>query len=81
MGFKGGLLVGLAAGYVMGARAGKERYEQIQQGWSRLVGAPPVREAANLARHVATERLPDSIVDRIPGLGDGPDEGAATQTS
>ena len=29
MGFKTGLIVGLGAGYVLGAKAGKERYDQI----------------------------------------------------
>lgn len=81
MGFKSGFLVGLGAGYVMGARAGRERYEEIQQGWSRLTGAPQVRQAANVARHVAADRLPDSVVDRIPGLENGPGKGAKTQAS
>jgi hypothetical protein len=81
MGFKSGFLLGLGAGYVMGTRAGRERYEEIQQGWSRLTGSPQVREAANLARQTAAERLPDSIVDRIPGIENGPDKGAATQAS
>jgi hypothetical protein len=85
MGFKSGFLVGLGAGYVMGARAGRERYEELQQSWSRLRGAPQVRGAANLARQAAAERLPDSIVDRIPGIengpGSGPGKGATTQAS
>jgi hypothetical protein len=30
--FKSGLTIGLAIGYVLGARAGRERYEQIKRG-------------------------------------------------
>jgi hypothetical protein len=81
MGFKTGLLVGLGAGYVMGAKAGRERYQEIQQGLSRLTGSPQVREAASLAKQAAAEKLPDSIVDRIPGIENGPDKGATHQAS
>lgn len=31
MGFKTGVIVGLAAGYYLGAKAGRERYEQINR--------------------------------------------------
>ena len=31
MGFKTGLLVGAAVGYYLGAKAGRERYEQINR--------------------------------------------------
>jgi hypothetical protein len=30
--FKSGLTIGIAVGYVLGARAGRERYEQIKRG-------------------------------------------------
>ena len=32
MKFKSGLTIGIAIGYVLGARAGRERYEQIKRG-------------------------------------------------
>jgi CBS domain-containing protein len=32
--------VGFAAGYVLGARAGRERYQQIKQLWGRATGSP-----------------------------------------
>jgi hypothetical protein len=38
------LLAGLAAGYVLGARAGRERYEQIAEATRRLAERPEVRE-------------------------------------
>jgi hypothetical protein len=38
------LLAGLAAGYVLGARAGRERYERIAEATRRLAERPEVRE-------------------------------------
>ena len=37
------LLAGLAAGYVLGARAGRERYERIAEATRRLAERPQVR--------------------------------------
>jgi hypothetical protein len=34
--FRAGMLVGFAAGYVMGSKAGRERYEQINRAWRRI---------------------------------------------
>lgn len=41
--------LGFAAGYVLGARAGRERYEQIQRWWSSLMGNPTLKQAAQRA--------------------------------
>jgi len=41
---KVGLVVGLAAGYVLGTRAGRERYEQIKQQASKVWDLDPVQE-------------------------------------
>lgn len=56
MGFRRGLLVGFGAGYVLGARAGRERYEQIQEMWNQLTGNPRVQQATQRTREIATER-------------------------
>ena len=42
------LLAGLAAGYVLGARAGRERYERIAEATRRLAERPAVRELTGL---------------------------------
>ncbi|MGM1018709.1 MAG: hypothetical protein ACQEW8_14340 [Actinomycetota bacterium] len=39
-----GLVVGLGAGYVLGTRAGRERYEQIRTQWLKVWNLDPVQE-------------------------------------
>lgn len=34
--FRKGLVIGFAAGYVQGSKAGRERYEQINRNWKRV---------------------------------------------
>lgn len=41
---KVGLVVGLAAGYVLGTRAGRERYEQIKAGALKVWNLDPVQK-------------------------------------
>jgi hypothetical protein len=53
MRFRLGLVIGAAFGYVLGARAGRERYEEIKQ-W-----------AASLRRHPAVSQLVDQGVGLI----------------
>lgn len=42
------LLVGAAVGYVLGARAGRERYEEIVRMARRLVGSQTVQSTAGV---------------------------------
>jgi len=50
------LLAAVAAGYVLGARAGRERYEQIRSGARRIAGDPRVQSATQKAQDaVATQ--------------------------
>lgn len=49
-----GFLLGVAAGYVLGARAGRERYEQLVQTYRKVVNNPKVRQAADTARNKVT---------------------------
>ena len=54
-------LVGLtafAAGYVLGARAGRERYEQIRRLALRIKNDPRVQETAHTAADKAREQAP-----------------------
>ena len=44
------LLTAAAAGYVLGARAGRERYEQIKSGAQKVAGDPRVQAATTKAQ-------------------------------
>jgi hypothetical protein len=47
---KVGLVIGLAAGYVLGTRAGRERYEQIKVQAEKIWNLPPVQKQVDKAK-------------------------------
>jgi hypothetical protein len=68
---------GLAAGFVMGARAGQERYEQMKKLARRAADSPAVQQAAGAAAAQATglaktarARVTAKVQQRTPGLAD-----------
>lgn len=80
-----GMLVAFAAGYVLGARAGTERYRQIVDLTDRVRRSSPVAGATGLAaekaRAAATlgvERVRDLATTR-PGRGTGSDATTAVE--
>ncbi|WP_029144937.1 hypothetical protein [Microbacterium luticocti] len=63
---KVGLVIGLAAGYVLGTRAGRERYEQIKEQAAKVWNLPPVRKQVDKAKGFATSAvmaLPNALWD------------------
>ncbi len=52
MGMKTGLVVGFGVGYVLGARAGRQRYEELKESWDRFVGNPRVQELTEKGKEV-----------------------------
>lgn len=82
------VLAGAAAGYVLGTRAGRERYEQIKDGAQRLWQDPRVKQkrqqAAHVARdqgvaaaHAAKDKVQEKVQDRAHGgAHDGAHDGA-----
>src|SRR5438132_1097866 len=69
MGQKTGFLIGLGAGYVLGARAGRQRYEDIRRWWGQFSGNPTVQRAAELPAHFL-ERSRVPIEQPEPELDD-----------
>ena len=65
------LLAGLAAGYVLGARAGRERYERIAEATRRLAERPEVRELTGKVRSglgAGLEKATGTASDRLQQL-------------
>jgi hypothetical protein len=63
MRFKSGFLVGLGAGYVLGTKAGQERYQQIVDAASRLRENPGVQRLTgevNKTVSVGKERVAET---------------------
>jgi hypothetical protein len=68
-------LTGMAAGFVLGARAGRERYDQIVKVAKTVTEHPAVQQAAGVVQAQATElagtassKLSDEVRDRVPRL-------------
>ena len=76
-------VAGLVIGYVLGTRAGRERYEQLKKSARQVAQNPAVRntaesaaqqgrEIAGRAYHVVSDRvgdrLPDSVAQRVRSL-------------
>ena len=53
---KSSLLIGVAIGYVLGSRAGHERYEQIKSGASKVAPNPKVQAAAGRAQEAGGQQ-------------------------
>ncbi|MFJ4684748.1 YtxH domain-containing protein [Streptomyces sp. NPDC091377] len=83
MRYKLAFVAGLAVGYVLGTRAGRERYEQLKKQARQFAQNPAVRntaetaaqqgrEFAGKAYHVVSEKVgdhvPDSVADRVRSL-------------
>lgn len=85
-------LLGFATGYVLGARAGRARYEQIREAARAFAGNPAVQSTASTLQHQATDALATAkdkaassigatLHDKRPGwLGGGSDTDPAPST-
>ncbi|MBQ0830231.1 YtxH domain-containing protein [Streptomyces tagetis] len=84
-------IVGLAVGYVLGTKAGRERYEQLRKSAQQVAQNPAVRNTAESAaqqgRHFADlayhavsdrvgDRMPDSVAQRVRSLRERNAQGA-----
>jgi hypothetical protein len=53
-------ITGLAAGFVLGSRAGREKYEEIRANAKKVWENPTVQEAAGVAQAQATKLYTES---------------------
>lgn len=60
-----------AAGYVLGAKAGRERYEQIADQARRLRNNPAVQEKVGQAKHVAKDATGNAVDKAKEKVGAG----------
>jgi len=77
MGFKSGLLVGFGVGYVLGSKAGRERYDELRASWDQFMGNPSVQRVVSKGREVvetgagrgirAVEGAGEEVKDRLKG--------------
>lgn len=57
-------LVGVVVGYVLGTRAGRERYEQLVRAYHRAADHPAVQGAAGVAQAGV-----EGVIGRLGGRG------------
>lgn len=63
-------VLGAAVGYVLGTRAGRERYEQIKRGAITLWETAPVQRGAQVVRDAAQARV-DQVKEAAVQAGKG----------
>ncbi|MFJ9318637.1 YtxH domain-containing protein [Streptomyces globisporus] len=74
-------IAGVALGYVLGTRAGRERYEQLKKSARQFTENPAVRNAAESAAHSGrdiagkayhsvSDKVPASVAERVRSLRD-----------
>ena len=83
-----GLLIGLGTGYVIGAKAGQERYEEIRQQFNQLMGTPQaqqlqsqVRDVAGRAGEVLEEKTSEGIAKVSEKVGSRSSSGSTGSSS
>ncbi|WP_036829064.1 hypothetical protein [Phycicoccus jejuensis] len=58
-------MAGLAAGYVLGAKAGTQRYEQIRRTSSRVWNSGPVQKQVAQAKEAARTKAAPVVADLV----------------
>lgn len=65
------LLSGFAAGYVLGAKAGTQRYDQITAKVDQFMGKPQVRKATDTITQTAADlsgKAKDAVNDKVDSV-------------
>ena len=67
------LLIGFATGYVLGSKAGRERYEQIRKLARTIADNPPIRQVIDEAKGLAdtgTTKVRTSMSGQLHDAGE-----------
>jgi hypothetical protein len=67
--------LGFAAGYVLGAKAGTQRYEQIENAWRRFLDTPQVQQVAGVVggqAGSAMSQAKQTVTAKIPSMARRP---------
>lgn len=85
------LIIGFSAGYVLGAKAGRKRYEQIRKVSSKVWNSPPVQNVAEEVNTLVGKVTPTVmekigqgskyIVSVIAGIPQDTEEKSSTKSS
>jgi hypothetical protein len=91
MGFKTGLLVGLGVGYVLGTKAGRERYDELKSSWDQFMGNPSVQSVVTKGKEVvetgkdrglkAVEKATDNVKDKLDSGGSTTSSGSSGRSA
>jgi hypothetical protein len=77
-------VVGLGVGYVLGARAGRERYEQIRKAAENVWNTPAVQQGVGTVKDFATARVGDlseTVLDGVKSfIGNATKSSGATKS-
>jgi hypothetical protein len=68
MKFRTGVIIGFGVGYVLGAKAGKERYEQIARAAAIVANNPPIRQLLDESKTLADQgsfRARETMSDQL----------------
>lgn len=75
--FKTGAIVGFGVGYMQGAKAGRQRYEQIQQKMKKISESPTVKKAIEPMKPMVAAKLESgkdlmgSVMSKAAGVKPG----------
>ena len=77
------LAAGFGAGYVLGAKAGTQRYEQIVAKARELAGMPAVQEVTSNIQQTASsvaDKAKDTVNSTVSSVGDKASGGGTSET-
>ncbi|HEU4807558.1 MAG TPA: YtxH domain-containing protein [Homoserinimonas sp.] len=84
------IVTGLAVGYVLGARAGRERYEEIKRAATKFWNDPRVKQQVETVEDFAKDKAPEvvdfisdnakKVVSQVRSATKKSDSGAASST-